>query len=165
MASDDTLQREGEGVALGAYPCHERLEPTQYFALTSRHAGQLRDEEKCAELQRTQNELAEGVQRRRWRYTDDKQLRHVSSGLCLTSPAAARAPADLQATPCRSGAPDQRWLIDYNEDNGFRLTGESPARCCRTRTVRPRGAHGSTSTRNDATRRRRTNSSSGWSAP
>ncbi|XP_050673551.1 uncharacterized protein LOC126971342 isoform X3 [Leptidea sinapis] len=134
----DTLQREGEGVALGAYPCHERLEPTQYFALTSRRAGQLRDEEKCAELQfarRTQNELAEGVQRRvlmhachdkqreqRWRYTDDKQLRHVSSGLCLTSPAAARAPADLQATPCRSGAPDQRWLIDYNEDNGFRLT-------------------------------------------
>jgi hypothetical protein len=44
----DTLQREG-GAPLGVYPCHARLQATQYFSLSD--SGQLRDEDNCAELQ------------------------------------------------------------------------------------------------------------------
>ncbi|KPJ17364.1 Polypeptide N-acetylgalactosaminyltransferase 1 [Papilio machaon] len=45
----DTLQRDGEGTPLGVYPCHDTLQATQYLSLSLK--GELRDEEKCAELQ------------------------------------------------------------------------------------------------------------------
>ncbi|KPJ03771.1 hypothetical protein RR46_00686 [Papilio xuthus] len=47
----DTLQRDGEGTPLGVYPCHDTLQATQYLSLSLK--GELRDEEKCAELQYT----------------------------------------------------------------------------------------------------------------
>ncbi|CAH2084297.1 unnamed protein product [Euphydryas editha] len=125
----DTLQREGEAVALGVYTCHSRLEPTQHFALSLR--GELRDEEKCAEVQykRHAGEIGEDVSRRvlmvtchgkqrgqKWRYLPSKQLQHADSGLCL----AAGAGEDVRAQRCAGGGA-QRWDIDYSELNDFRL--------------------------------------------
>lgn len=44
----DTMQREQEAAPLGLYPCHAALAATQYLSLAL--GGQLRDEERCAEL-------------------------------------------------------------------------------------------------------------------
>ncbi|XP_047541296.1 polypeptide N-acetylgalactosaminyltransferase 1-like [Vanessa atalanta] len=125
----DSLQREAEAAALGVYACHARLEPTQHFALSLR--GELRDEEKCAEVQYARNtgEMGEDVSRRvlmvtchgkqrgqKWRYLPSRQLQHVDSGLCLSVGVGEEA----RARRCgRSAA--QLWDIDYSELNDFHL--------------------------------------------
>ncbi|XP_038221587.1 uncharacterized protein LOC119839386 isoform X2 [Zerene cesonia] len=124
----DSLQREGEASPLGLYPCHKGLEATQYFALSLK--GELRDEEKCAELQYTRSLSDSESGRRvlmvtchgklrgqRWKYLPSRQLQHVESSLCLS---ASRSASDVTARRCRA-APDQLWRIDYTEENGFRL--------------------------------------------
>ncbi|CAG4949207.1 unnamed protein product [Parnassius apollo] len=132
----DTLQREGEASPLGVYPCHDTLQATQYLSLSL--SGELRDEEKCAELQysrRNPDEGGEGEGRKvlmvtchekdrgqKWRYLSSKQLQHVESQLCLE--AGPQPGADVAARPCRRDAPAQRWRIDYSEDNDFRATNE-----------------------------------------
>ncbi|XP_045490165.1 polypeptide N-acetylgalactosaminyltransferase 1 isoform X2 [Pieris rapae] len=127
----DSLQREGEGSPLGSYPCHNTLEATQYFALSLK--GELRDEERCAELQyiRRAPDENEASSRRvlmvtchgklrgqRWRYLPSKQLQHIETSLCLTSP--REAGGDVTAAKCVSGV-EQKWSIDYTEENDFRL--------------------------------------------
>ncbi|CAK1592955.1 unnamed protein product [Parnassius mnemosyne] len=132
----DTLQREGEASPLGVYPCHDTLQATQYLSLSL--SGELRDEEKCAELRysrRNPDEDAEGEGRQvlmvtchekdrgqKWRYLSSKQLQHVESQLCLEAGAAPGA--DVSARRCRRQAAAQRWHIDYSEDNHFRATNE-----------------------------------------
>ncbi|XP_045530880.1 polypeptide N-acetylgalactosaminyltransferase 1-like isoform X2 [Pieris brassicae] len=127
----DSLQREGEGSPLGSYPCHNTLEATQYFALSLK--GELRDEERCAELQYMRRAPGEneGSSRRvlmvtchgklrgqRWRYLPSKQLQHIETSLCLTSP--REAGGDVTAAKCAPGV-EQKWSIDYTEENDFRL--------------------------------------------
>ncbi|XP_068621708.1 probable N-acetylgalactosaminyltransferase 9 isoform X2 [Battus philenor] len=128
----DTLQREVEAMPLGVYPCHDTLQATQYFFLSL--TGELRDEEKCAELQfsRQAPEENNGEGRRvlmvtchekdrgqKWHYLENKQLQHIESTLCLE--AGAQAGLDVMARPCRPDAPAQRWVIDFSEENDFRL--------------------------------------------
>ncbi|XP_028177947.1 uncharacterized protein LOC114365543 [Ostrinia furnacalis] len=125
----DTLQREGSASPLGVYPCHARLQATQYFSLSAR--GELRDEEACAELQHSRDTPIEKGRRvlmsnchgklrgQKWRYLPSGQLQHAATGLCLD--AGYDAGADVMARPCGSNAPAQRWKIDYNQDNDFRL--------------------------------------------
>ncbi|CAG4965810.1 unnamed protein product [Colias eurytheme] len=123
----DSLQREGEASPLGLYPCHKGLEATQYFALSLK--GELRDEEKCAELQYTRSLADSDSGRRvlmvtchgklrgqRWKHLPSGEIQHVESSLCLT---ASRA-SDVTARRCRA-APQQVWRVDYTEGNGFRL--------------------------------------------
>ncbi|XP_050359210.1 polypeptide N-acetylgalactosaminyltransferase 1-like isoform X2 [Nymphalis io] len=125
----DSLQRDGEAAALGVYACHARLQPTQHFALSLR--GELRDEEKCAEVQyaRNQGEMGEDVTRRvlmvtchgkqrgqKWRYLPSRQLQHVDSGLCLSVGVGEEA----LARRCRR-SDAQLWDIDYSELNDFHL--------------------------------------------
>jgi hypothetical protein len=45
----------------------------------------------------------------------------VQSSLCLD--AGFEQAADVLALPCRSDSPAQRWAIDYNQDNDFRING------------------------------------------
>ncbi|OWR51696.1 Polypeptide N-acetylgalactosaminyltransferase 1, partial [Danaus plexippus plexippus] len=124
----DTLQREGEATALGLYPCHSRLEPTQHLALSL--AGELRDEEKCAEVQSPVGSN-ENVSRRvlmvtchgkhrgqHWRYLPTQQIQHTESGLCLHSTGISGS--DALVMRCRAGGA-QVWVIDYSEINDFRM--------------------------------------------
>ncbi|XP_063835572.1 polypeptide N-acetylgalactosaminyltransferase 1-like [Ostrinia nubilalis] len=132
----DTLQREGSASPLGVYPCHARLQATQYFSLSAR--GELRDEEACAELQHSRDTPIEKGRRvlmsnchgklrgQKWRYLPSGQLQHAATGLCLD--AGYDAGADVMARPCGSNAPAQRWKIDYNQDNDFRLDMLATAR-------------------------------------
>ncbi|CAH0716770.1 unnamed protein product, partial [Brenthis ino] len=131
----DTLQREG-AAPLGVYVCHRRLEPTQHLALSRR--GELRDEERCAEVQYARNTgedgdepgrrvlmaMCHGRQRgQKWRYLPTKQLQHVDSALCLQ---AVSSGEDVRAAPClRAPAHSQQWEIDYSEMNGFRITDDA----------------------------------------
>ncbi|RVE49739.1 hypothetical protein evm_005609 [Chilo suppressalis] len=128
----DTLQREGVGSPLGVYPCHDRLQATQYFSLSL--AGELRDEENCAEVQHVRGTAPDrerrvlmmscgGRQRQKWRYLPSGQLQHVSSTLCLD--AGIETGGDALALPCLSHAASQRWAIDYTQDNDFKGKGES----------------------------------------
>ncbi|XP_045508238.1 uncharacterized protein LOC123704032 isoform X1 [Colias croceus] len=123
----DSLQREGEASPLGLYPCHKGLEATQYFALSLK--GELRDEEKCAELQYTRSLADSDSGRRvlmvtchgklrgqRWKHLPSGEIQHVESSLCLT---ASRA-SDVTARRCRTD-PQQVWRVDYTDENGFRL--------------------------------------------
>ncbi|CAF4741011.1 unnamed protein product [Pieris macdunnoughi] len=127
----DSLQREGEGSPLGSYPCHNTLEATQYFALSLK--GELRDEERCAELQYMRRAPGENeassrrvlmvtchgkLRGQRWRYLPSKQLQHIETSLCLTSP--REAGGDVTAAKCVPGV-EQKWSIDYTEENDFRL--------------------------------------------
>ncbi|XP_061381314.1 polypeptide N-acetylgalactosaminyltransferase 1-like isoform X3 [Danaus plexippus] len=127
----DTLQREGEATALGLYPCHSRLEPTQHLALSL--AGELRDEEKCAEVQYERSPVGsnENVSRRvlmvtchgkhrgqHWRYLPTQQIQHTESGLCLHSTGISGS--DALVMRCRAGGA-QVWVIDYSEINDFRM--------------------------------------------
>ncbi|XP_047524404.1 polypeptide N-acetylgalactosaminyltransferase 1 isoform X2 [Pieris napi] len=127
----DSLQREGEGSPLGSYPCHNTLEATQYFALSLK--GELRDEERCAELQYMRRAPGENeasgrrvlmvtchgkLRGQRWRYLPSKQLQHIETNLCLTSP--REAGGDVTAAKCVPGV-EQKWSIDYTEENDFRL--------------------------------------------
>ncbi|XP_013143549.1 PREDICTED: uncharacterized protein LOC106107297 isoform X2 [Papilio polytes] len=132
----DTLQRDGEGTPLGVYPCHDTLQATQYLSLSLR--GELRDEEKCAELQFSRHIPEDNIDEegrrvlmvtchdknrgQKWQYLDSKQLQHVESQLCLQ--AGPRAGADVSARRCRPGLPAQHWLIDYSEDNDFRASND-----------------------------------------
>ncbi|XP_013176979.1 PREDICTED: uncharacterized protein LOC106124647 isoform X3 [Papilio xuthus] len=132
----DTLQRDGEGTPLGVYPCHDTLQATQYLSLSLK--GELRDEEKCAELQYTRHipeDNIDGEGRRvlmvtchdkdrgqKWQYLDSKQLQHVESQLCLQT--GERPGADVTARRCRDNLPAQQWLIDYSEDNDFRASND-----------------------------------------
>ncbi|KAL0859351.1 hypothetical protein ABMA27_011143 [Loxostege sticticalis] len=128
----DTLQREVANSPLGVYPCHQGLQATQYFSLSSQ--GQLRDEESCAELQHNRDEAIErgrrvlmahchGKRGQKWRYLPSGQLQHMETGLCLD--AGLEAGADVMAKPCRSDEPAQRWRIDYNQDNDFKLSNDA----------------------------------------
>ncbi|CAK1549087.1 unnamed protein product [Leptosia nina] len=145
----DSLQRDGEAAPLGVYPCHATLEATQYFALSLK--GELRDEEKCAELQyirRVPGERDSGDRRvlmvtchgklrgQKWRYLPSKQLLHLESGLCLTAPRTAGS--DVTASKC-APIPFQKWAIDYTEDNDFRLDKKSEPSEQETRLQKLRG--------------------------
>ncbi|KAG6451572.1 hypothetical protein O3G_MSEX007214 [Manduca sexta] len=134
----DTMQREGEAVPLGVYPCHAQLQATQYLSLSL--AGELRDEEKCAQLQytRRENEVDEDISRKvlmatchgkqrgqKWKYeASSGTLKHADSGLCLS--AGRDSSADVLARTCR-GQPDQRWRIDYAEYNHFTRDDVEPS--------------------------------------
>ncbi|XP_053621312.1 uncharacterized protein LOC128681448 isoform X2 [Plodia interpunctella] len=123
----DNLQRTTVGAALGVYPCHPSLQLSQYFSVSL--AGQLRDEERCAEvahegsnlrghavIMQSCHDMRKPVKRQQWSY-EKNQLKHVKSNLCLT--ASASAGADARARPC-ARAPDQLWDIDYTADNDFK---------------------------------------------
>ncbi|XP_052743015.1 polypeptide N-acetylgalactosaminyltransferase 1 isoform X2 [Bicyclus anynana] len=130
----DTLQRDAEASPLGVYGCHKRLEATQYLALSLR--GELRDEEKCAEVQYTRTKAGDvdGDESRRvlmvtchgklheqnWRYLPSGQLQHVESGLCLRTTGVSGS--DATVARCRS-SPLQLWTIDYSERNDFGMNG------------------------------------------
>ncbi|KAL4712185.1 hypothetical protein ACJJTC_011046 [Scirpophaga incertulas] len=127
----DTLQRDGGGSPLGVYPCHSRLQATQYFSLSDR--GELRDEENCAELQHVRGSVdlgrrvlmmnCHGKQKgQKWGYLPSGQLQHAQSGLCLD--AGVEAGADVLAARCRADLASQRWAIDYTQDNDFRMNNE-----------------------------------------
>ncbi|XP_045538325.1 uncharacterized protein LOC106708257 isoform X4 [Papilio machaon] len=132
----DTLQRDGEGTPLGVYPCHDTLQATQYLSLSLK--GELRDEEKCAELQYSRHipeDNIDGEGRRvlmvtchdkdrgqKWQYLVSKQLQHVESRLCLQT--GDRPGADVTARRCRDNLPAQHWIIDYSEDNDFRASND-----------------------------------------
>ncbi|XP_039748041.1 uncharacterized protein LOC120625145 [Pararge aegeria] len=132
----DTLQREGEAAPLGAYGCHARLEATQYLALSLR--GELRDEEKCAEVQYARSpatDVGEDLSRRvlmvtchgkqrgqKWRYLPSEQLQHTESRLCLTTTGASGS--DAIVAKCRN-TPRQVWKIDYSELNDFRMKSDA----------------------------------------
>ncbi|KAI5643644.1 glycosyl transferase family 2 domain-containing protein [Phthorimaea operculella] len=128
----DTLQRESDAAPLGVYPCHPTLQGTQYLSLAL--DGVLRDEERCVQLQynrETRRDADEGrkllmtncnkkIKDQKWHYTSSKQLIHEATGLCLDS--GYEGGADVLVKTCIIGSPTQRWEIDYNENNGFRLS-------------------------------------------
>ncbi|XP_037872629.1 uncharacterized protein LOC110385294 isoform X2 [Bombyx mori] len=144
----DTMQRDVEASSLGVYPCHSTLQATQYLSLSLR--GELRDEEKCAQLQytRSENDVNDDTARRvlmtschgkqrgqKWKYIPStSQLQHVDSGLCLD--AGFEVGADVTARAC-SGKVQQRWLIDYAEYNQFKgKNGETSERDEKLRRLR-----------------------------
>lgn len=128
----DTLQREGDKVPLGAYPCYPVLQATQYFSLSNR--GELRDEVDCASVLHARikpEERDKSLSRpvvmsvchgkgrdQRWVRLSSGQLRHAPSALCLTAP---RTLGDVHVTVCDTTDLKQIWSIDYNEDNDFKL--------------------------------------------
>ncbi|XP_063631696.1 uncharacterized protein LOC134802907 isoform X2 [Cydia splendana] len=131
----DSMQREGEATPLGFYPCHPKLIDTQFLSLSL--AGQLRDEERCAEIQFMRDAHLSGEDesaarvvvmvgcrdkpahnKMRWRHiAATGQLQHVDSGLCVDA-RGARAGDDARARPCVSDdAPSQRWAFDYDGED------------------------------------------------
>ncbi|CAB3221855.1 unnamed protein product [Arctia plantaginis] len=127
----DTLQKEGDNVLLGVYPCHADLQASQYFSLSNK--GEIRDETNCASVQRSRNDIEDprseiirpvvmsachGKGRdQKWVRLPTGQLQHVVTKLCITAP---HAVGDVQATVCKPGVFQQIWVIDYTEDNNFR---------------------------------------------
>ncbi|XP_063391323.1 polypeptide N-acetylgalactosaminyltransferase 1-like [Cydia fagiglandana] len=131
----DSMQREGEGTPLGFYPCHVRMTDTQFLTLS--HAGHLRDEERCAEIQFRRDAHLSGEDesaarvvvmvacrdkpahnKMRWRHiAATGQLQHLDSGLCVDA-RGAQAGDDVRARPCAPGdTPSQRWAFDYGGEN------------------------------------------------
>ncbi|XP_063544381.1 polypeptide N-acetylgalactosaminyltransferase 1-like [Cydia strobilella] len=131
----DTMQREGEATPLGFYPCHAQLTDTQFLSLSL--AGQLRDEERCAEIQFMRDAHLSGEDesaarvvvmvtcrdkaannKMRWRHlAATGQLQHADSGLCVDA-RGARAGDDARARPCAlDDTPDQRWTFDYDGED------------------------------------------------
>ncbi|CAG9794295.1 unnamed protein product [Diatraea saccharalis] len=124
----DTLQRDGVGSPLGVYPCHEKLQATQYFSLSL--TGELRDEENCAEVQHVRGSAVNserrilmmtcaGKQRQKWRYLPSGQLQHITSALCLD--AGMETGADALARPYNfshtfSNSRISRSLLSYTEE-------------------------------------------------
>ncbi|KOB76424.1 Glycosyl transferase, partial [Operophtera brumata] len=101
----DTLQGAPDA-PLGVLACQRAMQGSQYLTLSLAH--ELRDEDACAELQLNRLYQATYVRHR-----------YIKSQLCLDS--GLQGGADLLAKPC-SGANTQQWVIDYTEDNDFKVT-------------------------------------------